>query len=114
MNKKLTCIICPRGCQLEIDENNNVFFNFCIRGKTYALNEINDPKRTITSIMKVSNRDDTFVSVKCVPEIKKELIFDLMKEINQKSVKAPIKRGDILIENVLDSGVNIIATKDIA
>lgn len=113
MNKQFTCIICPRGCKLTVKDNEQVEGNFCPRGKTYALSEINDPRRTITSTVLVVNRNNILLPVKCDPEIKKDLIFPLMDEINKIKAYAPIKRGDILLANVLGSGVNIIATKDI-
>ena len=109
----LICIVCPRGCHLEVDENNNVKGNFCPRGKIYALNEITHPTRTITSTLKVE--DGTINRVPCVTSkpIPKEKIFDIMNYLHQTSVKAPIAIGQILITNILNLGVDIIATRTI-
>lgn len=114
MKKQMICINCPRGCLLEIDtETKEVTGNFCPRGKEYAINEITCPKRTLTSTMKVENGDLEMVSVRSDKPLEKKLLFSAMEVIDSKTIKAPINVGDILIENILNTNVNIIATKEI-
>ena len=113
MVKELTCIICPRGCRLTIDENNNVAGNTCPRGKDYAISEMTNPVRTITSSVRVVNREDTLVSVKTSGPIPKGKIMEVMAEINKIAVKAPIKIGDIAKKDILGLGVDIVVTKNI-
>lgn len=111
--KEFTCIICPRGCRLKIDDDLNVSGNACPRGALYALEEIKNPTRTITSIVRVSNRKNLMVSVKTDKPIPKKLIFKVMDEINKIKVNAPVKIGDIVINNVLKTGSNVVVTKNI-
>lgn len=114
MKKQMICINCPRGCNLEVDlETKEVTGNFCPRGKEYALNEITCPKRTLTSTMRVVNGDINMVSIRTDKPLDKNLLFQAMKEINEKEVEAPINIGDILIEHICSSDVNIIATKEV-
>lgn len=113
MAKDLTCIVCPRGCRLHIDDNNVVTGNFCPRGAKYAIDELTNPKRMITSILRVKNREDLMVSVKTENSIPKGMIFDVLEVIKKVEVNAPIHIGDVLIKNVLGTGVNIVATKEI-
>lgn len=110
----MICICCPRGCHLEIDlDSKEVTGNFCPRGKTYAINEITCPKRVLTTTMKVEGGDLNVVSVRTDKDIDKNLLFDAMKVINSKTIKAPINEGQVLIEHILNTDVNIIATKEI-
>ena len=111
--KQLTCIVCPRGCQLNIDDNNVVTGNFCPRGKNYAISEITNPTRIVTSTMKVLDSDEVRVPVKTSKPIKKGWMLEIMDKINSKLVYAPIKIGDVLIENVDGDNTDIIATKNI-
>lgn len=111
--KELTCIICPRGCRLTIDENQNVTGNTCPRGKAYAISEMTNPVRTITSSVRVSNREDTLVSVKTSGPIPKGKIMEVMEEINKLSANAPTRIGDVVKENILGLGVDIVITKNI-
>lgn len=113
MMKELICITCPRGCHLKIDEDLNVTGNSCPRGEVYAKSEMTHPIRMVTSTMKVENGLVDRVSVKTESAIEKELIFDVMKEINHRILHAPIHRGDVAIENVCNTHVNIIVTKDV-
>ena len=111
--KELTCIVCPRGCRLVIDDNLNVTGNSCPRGAIYAKDELTNPKRMITSIMRVKNRKDTVVSVKTSTSIPKGMIFEVMEEINKVGVDAPTHIGDVAIKDVLGTGADIIITKNI-
>ena len=111
--KELTCIVCPRGCHLHVDNDMNVTGNFCPRGKEYAISELTNPVRTITSSIKVSNRPYTLVSVKTDKPVPKGKIFEVMKEIDKLSVEAPTRIGQIVKKNILGLEANIVITKNI-
>ena len=111
--KELTCIVCPRGCRLFIDDELNVTGNSCPRGAQYAKDELTNPKRMITSVVRVKNRVDTVVSVKTSTSIPKGMIFEVMNELNNVGVDAPTHIGDIVIKNVLNTGADIVITKNI-
>ena len=111
--KEMTCIVCPRGCRLTIDDDMNVTGNFCPRGKAYAISELTRPVRMVTSTVRVSNRDHVVTSVKTSEAIDKDKVFDVITEINKTSVLAPCKVGDVLIKNIFGTGVDIIITKNI-
>lgn len=113
MNKELICIICPRGCNLSVNikgETIDVNGNGCKRGIEYAINECTNPLRTVTSTIHLSNRDG-MVSVKTSKPVKKDDIFTVMKSIRAAKITAPIKIGEVLIENIC--GCDIIATEEI-
>ena len=111
--KEFTCIICPRGCHLKVDDEMNVTGNVCPRGKMYAISELTNPVRSITSSVRVNNRDDLLVSVKTSGPIPKGKIFDVMEEINSLSVSAPTRIGDVVKKDILGLGVDILITKNI-
>lgn len=116
MKQTITCICCPIGCTLEITEQNQEYLvtgNKCARGKKYAIEEITAPKRVVTSTVKTSDAAHPMISVKTDHPIPKEKIFTIMELLRNIKVTPPIKVGDIIIENVADTGVNMIATKSI-
>ena len=113
MSKELICIVCPRGCHLNIDENKNVTGNGCPRGVNYAINEVTCPKRMVTSTVKIISEDFVRLPVMTSKEINKDQIFAVMEEINKVCVKAPIKMREIIIKNVLNTGVDIISTREV-
>lgn len=116
--KKLTCIICPVGCQLEVSQNGGtvemVSGNQCRRGREYAIAECTNPVRTVTSTVAVLNGELPVAPVKTDKPVSKGLISECMLEISQCTVKAPLWIGDIVIRNVLNTGANIVITANIS
>lgn len=113
MNREFTCIVCPRGCHITVDEQNNVSGNFCPRGKNYVLKEMSAPERTLTSSVRVTNRFNCVVSVKTSNPIPKDKIFEMMEIVNSLHVEAPVKVGDVLSHNPLGLDTDIVITKNI-
>ena len=111
--RELICINCPRGCRLHVDDDLNVTGNFCPRGVIYAKNELTHPVRTLTSTVKVQSTLERRLPVKSSSPLPKEKVFDAVKELDAVLVKTPIHIGDVVVENVAGTGVNIIATKNI-
>ena len=74
--KELTCIICPRGCHLVVDDDLNVTGNNCPRGPIYAKNELTHPTRTLTSTVKIISTEEVALPVKSDNPLPKEKIFD--------------------------------------
>ncbi len=110
---ELICISCPRGCHLKVDNEMNVTGNFCPRGKVYAINELTNPKRMITTTVNVVDGEISRLSVASSEAVPKNMIFQVVEEIKKHEVKAPVNIGDVIVHNILDLGVDIIATKSI-
>ena len=112
MERKLTCIVCPMGCSLTVDIQNNevieVYGNTCPRGKVYAINECTNPVRVVTTTMRCDN--GKVIPVKTSTAIPKDKIFECMRIINNHICKLPVKVKDVIIKDVF--GADIIATKN--
>ena len=115
--KSLICIGCPMGCMLSVTLENGevteVTGNTCKRGDVYARKEVTNPTRIVTSTVKVSGGTLAMVSVKTKTDIPKGKIFDCVRALKTVCVKAPVHIGDVILENVADTGVDIIATKNV-
>lgn len=114
--KELVCIVCPRGCTMNIEENGSEIFvsgNSCKRGEAFAKNEMTNPMRTICTTAATSFPEAPVLPVRVSADIPKNKIFDVMKEINGVVITERLGRGDIVIENVLGLGVDVIATSDL-
>lgn len=115
---ELTCISCPLGCPLrvETDENGQVVSvtgNTCKRGEIYGRKEVTAPERVITSTVKVEGGTAPLVPVRTKTEIPKGKIWECMAAIRKATVKAPVKLGDVVIPNVADTGVDVVAAKTV-
>ena len=111
-----TCIGCPMGCAVKVLSKKNTIRKIsgyeCERGKKYAVQEMTNPLRTVTSLMRASNREKPF-SVKTSTPIPKEVFLDCIKEIFDASPEAPLKAGDIVIRGVCGTEASIVVTEDI-
>lgn len=118
MNKEMTCIGCPMGCLLTVTVADageiTVTGNTCPRGADYAKKEMTDPRRIVTSTVKLAGGVEAVVSCKTESDIPKNLIFECVKELSEVTVSAPVKIGDVVCANVANTGVNVIATKNVA
>lgn len=116
--RKLTCIGCPMGCQLTVTMENGevtaVAGNTCPRGAAYAKDEVTNPTRIVTSIVKVKGGNLAAVCCKTQSVIPKGKIFDILEELKPIVMEAPVKIGDVIVANVAGTGVDVIATKNIA
>jgi CxxC motif-containing protein len=116
MIRDITCIACPVGCEMRVEDTENGYLitgYTCSRGKEYALQEITDPRRILTSTIAVEGGILPVLPVKTDKGIPKDMIFKCMEEINKIKVKAPISLGDILLKNIFNTGANVVATRNI-
>ena len=113
--KELVCILCPQGCHLLVDEANDykVTGNRCDKGIAYGKSEIQHPTRVLTSTVRVKSRLYPRCPVKTDAAIPKALVFDAMALLDCVEPTAPVRRGDIVLEDILGLGVNVIATRDL-
>lgn len=119
-DQSLVCITCPIGCRLTLIEDASESHGFriegnqCKRGTAYAIEEMTHPTRMIPTTVVIKHSHLKRLPVRTEAPVPKELIFDCMDEINKVSVEAPVKMGDVVLENILGTGVNIIATRSMA
>jgi len=109
-----TCIMCPMGCALTIEEKNGVVSvtgNTCPRGEKYGVGEYTDPKRMVTTLLKV--RGGGVLSVKTSEPIRKALVSLALQEAASVCIGRSVKAGDIVLQNVANSGADFIATADL-
>lgn len=106
---KTVCIMCPVGCELTIsgsNENVKVTGNGCVRGLTYGKNEVTNPQRVVTALIKT---DLGVLPVKTTKKKKKNMINNVLAEIEKVHLKKA-KAGDVVIKNVCGLDCNIVVT----
>ena len=120
----LTCIICPMGCSMEVEVEVetgadgqkkvlSVKDNGCKRGEQYANKELQNPTRTLTTTIKVNGGELPVVPVKTAGEVPKKMLLQCMEVVRRASCRAPVKRGDILLYDILGTGINVVACADV-
>ena len=121
MEKELICIVCPKGCALKVKTASgdavkaaNVSGYQCKRGQAYAINEYTNPVRTLTTTVRINGGRQQLAPVKSSMQVPKDLLFDCMAVINSCTVTIPLRVGDIVIKNILNTGIDIISTANIS
>ena len=115
-SKDIRCIVCPTGCLVHIENIDGELIiegHSCKRGEEYAREEFIAPKRILTTTIRVENGLLPLIPVRSDKPLPKEKLQETLREIAIKKITAPIKMGDILIKNVLNLEVNIIASRDL-
>ena len=115
MIRELTCIVCPKGCQLTVEledkEIKSITGHTCKRGEEYAKTECTAPRRTLTTTAPVVGGG--VVPVKTDNTVPKELLFECMALINKAYVPADAEVGYVVIENILNTGANVVTTRNV-
>ena len=117
MEQTITCINCPVGCRMTVrlsdsGEVLSVTGNTCPRGDKYARQECTLPQRTITAVVPAEG-SETPLSVKTANPVPKSMISAIMGELSRVRVSLPVRTGDVVLANVLDTGVDVVATRDL-
>lgn len=110
--REITCIVCPVGCRILIEEDEISNYK-CKKGLQYAIQEIKNPKRGLTTTLKAVGLSKRRVAVRLDSEIPKEMIFEVLKEIKKMKITKKIKRGEIILENVLNLGANLVSQETV-
>ncbi|HTY13279.1 MAG TPA: DUF1667 domain-containing protein [Candidatus Omnitrophota bacterium] len=116
MIKKITCIECPQGCQLEVNvEEGKVIGlsgNKCPKGDAYGRQEVENPLRVLSSTVIAAGLEIKMVPVRTDKPIPKRQLFAAMEEIKKIVLARPVRTGDVIAANILGSGANLVATRD--
>jgi CxxC motif-containing protein len=114
---RLTCVLCPVGCELEVGRDEagelRVEGNECDKGVPFAVEEVLRPKRNLATSVPVRGTAARMVSVRLSGPVPREMLFPILGEIAKLRPEAPVRRGQVLIADVLGSGVDVIATRTV-
>ena len=115
MKKEIICTVCPRGCHITVDGEGEKILSMegygCKRGTEYAAAEFAHPVRILTTTVKLDGQDNNLLPVRSNKPVPKEKLFDCMSIIRSTEVSGPVARYDVIIPNICNTGVDIVATK---
>lgn len=114
--KNFICTACPMGCKLivrmEGEEVVKILGNRCRKGEPYGREEATDPQRMVSSTVRIANSNHPLLPVYTRGSIPKRRIFEVLEKIRTVEVSAPVKAEDVIIPNVIGTGVDVIASRD--
>ena len=114
---KVICITCPMGCSLTVTHEGKTIIklegNQCKKGLDYVKAELTDPRRVVTSTVKVRDSVHPLVPVYTAAPIPKPLIFDLLDALRHVELQAPVRMGQVVLRNALGTGIDVLASRDL-
>ncbi len=116
LSDRLTCVLCPLGCELEVSgtrERPKVKGYQCEKGLDFATEEVLAPKRNLATSVPLKESSTRMVSVRLSGRVPRDLILPIIAEITKLRPEAPVRRGQVLLADVLGSGVDVIATRTV-
>ena len=117
MYREFICIICPKSCHLAVKwegkEIKDIIGAGCLKGKGYAKDEITNPLRVFTGSIEVINGDFSLTSVKTPVPIPKKYLKEIGEITHCLKMKAPIKIGQVIAQNLLGEDIDLIATRKV-
>ena len=113
---EIICVACPHGCRLEATRKDGEILISnagCKRGKEYAINEITDPRRMVATTVRINHAIHPLLPVYTSEPFPKGRITELLKEIRKVEINAPVKMGQVVLENALGTGIDVLASRDL-
>ena len=112
--RELTCIVCPRGCRLRVDEEHGyaVTGNSCPRGAEYGRREVTAPTRVVTSTVRITGGIHPRLPVKTDGALPRSLVREAVRMLDAVEISSPVCCGDVILPDIGGTGVNFVASRD--
>lgn len=115
MKREMICIVCPTGCHLDVtkleDGTVQVTGNNCPRGETYACQEVLDPRRVVTAVVKTTSASLPYLPVRSSSPVPLALIPSLLRELYRTELTVPVLCGAPVLRDVFGSGIDVVTTR---
>lgn len=117
VTETIICIGCPLGCRVTVTQDKkgkiaSIKGAECKQGEKYVLKEFENPVRTLTATVRTGDESYPLLPVRTSSPVPKKLLTDIMLQTAKAGVKPPVKAGDVILKNVLNTGSDLIATSD--
>ena len=115
--QKMICIGCPLGCHLAVEYHGEESWEItgydCKKGKNYGQQEVTDPRRMVTTTVAITGARWVRLPVRTEEPVPKGLVVDVCREVHKLEVTAPVRMGDVILDDVLGTGIAMVATRSL-
>ncbi len=113
---RIICTTCPMGCALDVNHEGKtvtkVVGNACKRGLDYAQNELSDPRRVVTTTVRLRGARHPLLPVYTEAPVPKAVIFELLGVLRRIELGAPVQAGQVVLDDALGTGISVLASTD--
>jgi len=113
--EKVICVTCPKGCTLEVTREGETVVkvaNGCKRGHAYAQQELTDPRRMVATSVRIAGGLHPLLPVYTSAPFPKPRIPELLAILREVRLESPVKMDAVVLENVLGTGIDILASRE--
>ena len=114
--RHFTCVICPIGCEIDVELQDSdvasMIGDKCVKGKEFVLQELEEPMRILTTTILIKGAKWAMLPVRTDKPIPKRLLFNVIKELANIELQAPVKISDVIIRDTAGTGANVVATRN--
>jgi CxxC motif-containing protein len=114
--KHFTCVVCPIGCEIDVELQDNKVVSIqeskCVKGREFVLQELEEPMRILTTTICINGAKWSMLPVRTDKPIPKRLLFNVIRELANIELQAPVKMYDVIVRDIAGSSVNIVATRN--
>jgi CxxC motif-containing protein len=114
VTKEFICIVCPNSCRLTVAENDGkitVAGNECPRGEKHGIHECQNPTRMLATTVAIEGGTLPRLPVISAEEIPRRRVKSCLEVLYKMKLSAPVRCGDIIVKNICDTGVDVIASR---
>ena len=112
---EVICLVCPLACTITLTVKGEDIVDIaglqCKKGKEYALQEYKSPQRVLTATVKTTDKTKPLLPVRTTTPIPKKLLIPCMRILAQRKIDSSVKIGQVIVENIMDTGVDVVATR---
>jgi CxxC motif-containing protein len=116
--EKIICVGCPLGCEVTLvvddgGEVTGVSGNKCKQGREYAIKEYSNPVRVLTATVLAEGSSQPLLPVRTDKPILTTRLREAMRVLAKVRAKPPLRAGDVVVRNLLDTGADVVATSSL-
>jgi len=114
--RHFTCVTCPVGCEMDVEVRDgevlSIEGNRCAKGEEFVLQELREPMRILTTTVRINGAKWAMLPVRTDKPIPKRLFLQVVSQLADLELQAPVKVSDLIMTDVADTGANVIASRN--
>jgi CxxC motif-containing protein len=112
---EIQCVLCPVSCvaHVKVDKAGIISITNleCHRGERYVTQELRAPLRDVFTTIPITGATISRLPVRTSHPVPKHEVMNCMRALAKLQIKAPVLIGTVVVHNLLNLGIDVIATR---
>jgi len=115
--KEYTCTACPKGCTVEVEfegeEIKDISGYSCLKGQEYVKDEFHDPRRILTTTVKIRGARYPRIPVRTETGVPKDELDCCLEKLKEVELEAPVEVGAVVIEDICSTDISVVTSRSL-